>query len=508
MDICRVCLCSESNMFQLDELFIVSYNILTSLNVKIYDELPQYSCQKCLNRVKKFIEFREKCISSEIYLQKLFTNWKSESDTLKLENNSIEIDDENSVTLKKEIKLEIYEEQSLDHFDGGISDKEDFIESQKIEDIKATKRSRKLKVKDKKNLKTKKKSLTLVVEKEIDEPNNIEPILCGLCKATFNSNVDLNEHLEKHIKDRFCTLCEEVSDNWAQLLGHRLSHVPVKQKRCHICNKRFLTNISLEYHYKKVHFGEDATLTCKFCASKYHTPKQLHKHIWGSHSNKNYTCDYCSKSFTARSNLKSHIISHMQKKSYICHLCGLSFNYSGGLKDHTIRRHMPLKVYCKKCKRPFPSREAHDKHTCNNTKKILCSTCGKRFSTSQIKRHLLTHTNISKYACNRCPASYKSRSGLQAHLDRHDGNKTQQCEYCPAKFYTGSTLIKHRRIHTGEKPYVCKVCHKGFTGNHNLKVHMKVHGEYLVNRIEKPSEERGHDGKKMFCIEKNNSQYK
>ncbi|KAJ0175680.1 hypothetical protein K1T71_008839 [Dendrolimus kikuchii] len=491
MDVCRVCLSTESTMIPIDESFIEMYNTLTSLNVKMSDELPQYTCEKCVRDVKTFMEFREKSISSETALRRILIGFKPESNILNEENKYNELADNTSMILKKEIKNEIYDDELLDDaFDDTLIDcKEDILLGlDTLQDVKPERRPKRIRIKRKKKLKINNNSTLLWnVQADIKQEES-EKLFCGLCKAAFEDVLELNEHLEKHIKDTQCAICNEITFTWAELLSHRLNHVPVKQKRCHLCYKRFSTCNYLQFHYMKEHFGEKSSLTCSFCFSSYDSPRKLRKHIWAMHSDKKYICDYCSKCFSVRANLRSHIISHMKRKNYVCDLCGVSFNYLSGLKDHTIRKHVSSKVYCRSCKRPFSSQDDHDRHKCANIKNVLCPTCGKYYTTSQIKRHLITHTNITTYKCNRCPATYKSRSGLKVHLDKHDGNKTQQCQFCAAKFYSGSTLIKHRRIHTGEKPYVCKICSKAFTGNHNLKVHMKVHGEYLVNKRDKTSE--------------------
>ncbi|KAI8422340.1 hypothetical protein MSG28_006203 [Choristoneura fumiferana] len=66
----------------------------------------------------------------------------------------------------------------------------------------------------------------------------------------------------------------------------------------------------------------------------------------------------------------------------------------------------------------------------------------------ELARHMATHGTERRFACPRCPVTYRSRSALKVHIDKHDNNPTQQCEVCHARFYSPSVLIKHRRVHT------------------------------------------------------------
>ncbi|KAJ8721611.1 hypothetical protein PYW07_002386 [Mythimna separata] len=479
MEMCRVCLSSEKELVPLDETFIINYNLLTNLNITLLDGMPQYSCQTCMDTIKSFIEFREKSIIAETTLREIiYPEIKTENKTPVVEiDKSTPIYENEKVDIKSEIKEENYDDDAsiLDtHFDVPFSEYEEDDNKPIIkneDDVKPTK----IKKKKRKKLKVKASKLLEGIANELENK-----WFCGICPKTFDDKTVLNDHLNSHNKDRQCDLCREQLNSLSQLLAHRLIHVPLKQSKCHICEKKYRSCMYLEHHYRNLHIEEDDTnLICGECPVTCDTPKKLSSHILQVHSSVRYFCDICSKGFHSKINLKSHMRSHGKNKAYVCDMCGFSCKHSGGLKDHKIRKHNPARVYCKMCKRPFPSQEDHDKHKCTR-KSQICPICGLQLGNIRVSQHMRKHIDIPQYECTRCPAKYKSKGALQAHLDRHDGQKTKQCEYCPAKFYTASVLIKHRRIHTGEKPYVCKVCNKGFTGNHNLKVHMKVHGEYLI----------------------------
>lgn len=81
------------------------------------------------------------------------------------------------------------------------------------------------------------------------------------------------------------------------------------------------------------------------------------------------------------------------------------------------------------------------------------------------------------HECSICFNKYKTASQLRSHLVTHSDERQFQCSICNKKFKTKKTLKGHEETHSTELSYLCYECKQGFTNKTALRVHnIRRHG--------------------------------
>lgn len=104
--------------------------------------------------------------------------------------------------------------------------------------------------------------------------------------------------------------------------------------------------------------------------------------------------------------------------------------------------------------------------------------------------HMSTHNTeenaCAKYACTVCDKKFNRKSNLKDHMITHSDVKPFSCETCQKRFTNASNLTKHKQLHENIKKFSCIVesCnYKKFSQKIHLQKHMlRIHGIKEIKR--------------------------
>ena len=212
--------------------------------------------------------------------------------------------------------------------------------------------------------------------------------VCPYCDKKFSGPYRTKKHIEfEHKNKKFkCEKCPKAFHSQASLEYHKLTnHITETPpfEHCSICDKDFLSKVSLKNHMKVMH-NDVHQIECNQCELKFKQRQYLNAHIlhvhglnqrkedyWQDLPKESFKYEMCVAKFKRKADLKSHMNNkHSAKKIIECDLCPAKFKWSKNFQRHKLQTHGP------------------------EENKIKCPDCEKMFSRrSNMERHLLSHEN-------------------------------------------------------------------------------------------------------------------
>uniref|UniRef100_A0A182JQP8 C2H2-type domain-containing protein n=1 Tax=Anopheles christyi TaxID=43041 RepID=A0A182JQP8_9DIPT len=229
-------------------------------------------------------------------------------------------------------------------------------------------------------------------------------------------------------------------------------------------------------------------LVCELCDAErmlagepsieYGNLRELNKHMRKVHGQVGATrikCPMCDKKFRYRAKLLEHRDVHLNPERFRCVVCE---EVHQNMAEHMKNKHQERTYCCDECGKRFPFKARLTAHVkkMHTSKDVVCDQCQKSFSKYTIEDHRRA-VHESRYICEHCPRTFKSRVSLTQHMEEHvEGLRksvSATCDKCGVVLRDKYTLQTHiKRMHTEHPPASCGSCGKVFKSKHNLSVHL------------------------------------
>lgn len=350
-------------------------------------------------------------------------------------------------------------------------------------------------------------------DQELLEGENIKTeasVDCELCNVYFESQKELDEHIEEAHDDdgdqnedeseKTCTICNPLivfkTQRYYSL--HLQAVHSEKSYACDQCPKKFSFKCSLGRHMKGVHENirnykcEETECDKSFCSSYDLKQHNISRHHKGDRSDR--TCNICFKVFKKVKYMQVHQASiHNTDPQFFCPICNRGFSFQRSMDRHIKAIHEDIKdFHCTAdgCEKAFRSRYELNEHFNNihaevkrrrPIEQVTCDVCEKVCSSRKVlySHKKLVHEGVKwglKFECKLCKEIFESKYKKSKHwgqVHRNGKVKMRTCHYCNTDFQLYHEFKLHVESHVGV--FICLICGHNFPDDSSLFMHQETH---------------------------------
>lgn len=527
MDVCRICLVEEADVFlslfsKLELVTIADMvNDLTGLKITKGDGLPRFICKECSEDILKSFKIRMKCLDSDVQLRLLLEKSRKKMEAVesyfKREALKATCTDTRVTDISSHVIKDVTENNNLMRFfetqkqlgNAQVPDEHMSIEAE-IMIVHTSDSQTDSIIKQESNLSICKAEETEnenLVSSRYTDSVRVEKLPANIAGKSLSNNQNYNtfqnsaeeEYEYAEYLDVAQDACEEVqysieTESVEQVVVQKIdAPQQIGNIICCGCEARFETTDNLKRHSSEVHEkmkirNNAKAYECQICFKRFVSEKRLHFHQTYAYRERNHVCEQCTARFTCRGSLLNHMKTHSDR-TYTCDVCKKSFFTSSTLLSHRLLHSDTKQFICTEpnCSKSFLRKSDLHIHLVSHSdeRPFVCETCSSRFkSKAHLVHHGKVHTREKPYKCNKCEKAFGTYSARNVHQLAHEGIHPYKCEFCDKIYQRNTKLQVHiRRIHTGERPFACDLCEDTrFYQNWELTAHKKkVHQTIVMN---------------------------